>query len=208
MSSNILDWRGEGDSYTAIVGNNQMICEAICGAYYDWTWRVCLVAIAQSGMGATKYLLARGEAASLADAQAQAEAYVVNYVAALSPVTNAAIHANIGARGYLKPWTDEQVVAINIGAKLIEELAEACEHLRLPRGLAEAVQDVGELARSYFDERRAWKGAGVTDMEAFLAELADVQVVLAVAVATLQHNAVEGALKKSANDVARGVRGG
>jgi hypothetical protein len=46
------------------------------------------------------------------------------------------------------------------------------------------------------------------DWDALLAEVNDVQVVLSTALATLRHNAVEGALKKSADDIGRGVRGG
>jgi hypothetical protein len=141
----------------------------------------------------------------LADAQAQAEAYVVNYVALLSPVTNAAIRANIGARGYLAGWDDEQLVARQF-VKIVEELAEVFEHLLLARGIGEAVADVGKLAKQHFDNPNAWQGAGVLDWDALLAEVNDVQVVLSTALATLQHNAVEGALAKSVDDVARGVR--
>jgi hypothetical protein len=201
MSEFLLDWQAVDEfSEEADAGGFCFFVEDVYGTECGYTitlslpdneWHVVVQRGFADNRDAAKYLC---------------EEFAVQMASDLSPVANRAIRANIGARGYLEPWTDEQVVAINIGAKLIEELAEACEHLRLPRGLAEAVQDVGELARSYFDERRAWKGAGVTDMEAFLAELADVQVVLSTALATLQHNAVEGALKKSADDIGRGVR--
>ena len=203
--NSILDWRGEGDSYTAIVGNTQMICEADCGTYHDWTWRVYLVAIGQNGMGATKYLQARGTGSNQQNAQAQAEAHVVDYAASLSPVMFRAIHANVDARGYLAGWDSDQLVARQM-AKMIEELAEACEQLRLPRGLAEAIYDTGALARQYFDTPEAWDGAGVADVDRFLAELADVAVVLAVAGATINDNVLSDALAKAKRDAGRGVR--
>jgi hypothetical protein len=202
--NNILDWRGEGNSYVAIVGNTQMVCKSYTVGH-DWLWKVQVLAGGIDGYGAQPYRLAHGEAVDLADAQAQAEAYVVGYVASLSPVLFRAIHANVDARGYLAGWDSDQLVARQM-AKMIEELAEACEQLRLPRGLAEAIYDTGALARQYFDTPEAWDGAGVADVDRFLAELADVAVVLAVAAATINGNVLSDALAKSARDAGRGVR--
>ena len=202
--NSILDWRGEGNSYVAIVGNTQMICKTYTVGH-DWLWKVQVLAEGVGGFGAQPYRLAHGEAVDLADAQAQAEAYVVGYVASLSPVLFRAIHANVDARGYLAGWDSDQLVARQM-AKMVEELAEACDQLRLPRGLAEAIYDTGALARQYFDAPEAWEGAGVADVDRFLAELADVAVVLAVAAATINGNVLSDALAKAKRDAGRGVR--
>jgi hypothetical protein len=154
-----------------------------------------------------RILLKRSFADNRDAAKHLCEAFAVQMASDLSPVANRAIRANIAARGYLAGKSDSKIIALQM-AKFLEEIPEACEHVLLPRGLAEAIADMGRLAKEYFDNPDAWEGARVTNMASFLKEVDDIQVVHSTLCATLEYNAVEGGLLKSNKDKARGVRRG
>jgi NTP pyrophosphatase (non-canonical NTP hydrolase) len=121
------------------------------------------------------------------------------------------ITRNVARRGYRKGWTLDQFIARNI-AKLQEELAEASEHVRGDGFLGDVIWRAGRAARGTFDLHEAWSGAVVTDPEKLREELADVMVVILNMAAVVEeltgrdYDVVWEAVRKSQEDVARGVR--
>ena len=202
MSEFLLDWQAVDEfSEEADAGGFCFFVEDVYGTECGYTITLSLPD------NEWHVVVQRGFADNRDAAKYHCEAFALQMASDLSPVANQAIRANIAARGYTDGWDDDQIIVRQF-AKILEELAEVFEHLLLARGIGEAMRDVGELAKQHFDNPDAWHGAGVLNWDALLAEVNDVQVVLSTALATLQHNAVEGALKKSADDIGRGVRGG
>jgi len=118
-------------------------------------------------------------------------------------------------RGYYqKPdgtyWTREQLAARQV-AKLTEELGELTEHIwacgqrQGPAYWEEALHIASTRAKRSFD-RGNWEHAEVTDHEAAVSELADLQVVLFTLADALGVDVVDLAMQKARGDVARGVQ--
>jgi hypothetical protein len=133
-----------------------------------------------------------------------------------APTIQARIHRNVGERGYLVGYSANQLAARQV-IKLFEELAETLHTVLLtdsPLAVefaefkANAVT-LGGRARSLFDKHQGWSRQHVyIDLEQHRAELADIQVVLAVAATEAGvYDIMGAALRKSGADVERGVRG-
>lgn len=125
------------------------------------------------------------------------------------------VAAAVAARGYREGWTAEQFAARQV-CKLVEELAELSQVVEADtvRSYAyeEDLDQLGIDARKMFDDETAWGWAGVQDIAAARAELADIQVVVFTLAAALneidgeQWDVAQAALDKALADMGRDVR--
>ena len=117
-------------------------------------------------------------------------------------------------RGYLGKWSIVEFAVRQI-AKAMEELAELSEtvvasDMRVKNLFAE-MQEVGELARTVFDDEAVNWRSGV-DYDKFCEELSDLQVVVfnaadAIGIAANEtYSSAIAAVKKARADIDRGVR--
>lgn len=134
-----------------------------------------------------------------------------------------AIHRNVVNRGYADGYTDEQFL-LRQTFKLLEEaieLFQAMPWLERPGAWSLLMHHVGcvqELTRQLFDDPTQWKPAPVSDelcVGVIKSEAVDVVIVLACLTTALELVASSGqepihllneAIRKSANDIKRGVR--
>lgn len=137
----------------------------------------------------------------------------------MTPTAQQQIAESVRLRGYLDGYTETQLIARHM-TKLIEEITEAWKHIHDNTEqfgevdwFRDRIVDIGETARTVFDNPMNWGKITVSDFSALRRELADCAVVLLslsqclVRLTSEPFDVIQMACEKAAADVRRGVRG-
>lgn len=121
------------------------------------------------------------------------------------------VYQAVVRRGYREGWSRKQWLARQC-IKLLEEVGEFARAITTPEGAPADLwmalwlaEEAGRYARRAFDNANAWEGVTVDEAE-YMAELADVQVVLFAAAGETGRDLPRAAAAKARADVERGVR--